>query len=95
MFRFQDAVPVHVHGRCNVAMAHKFLLNTNRSARFVQERTVRVSECVPTESSNPDIFAFRFENLVLNDACVVATACDVRREDESFSLGAFPIFQNG
>ena len=64
-------------------MAHEFLLNADRSTRFVQERTIRVPEDMPTDIWNADLLSGGFQDLLLNHARVLAPASDMRREDES------------
>ena len=49
---------------------------------------------VPTEPSNPDLFASWLENLALDDARVITTTCDVRGEDEPRGPVAPPILQD-
>src|ERR1700739_2772244 len=52
----------------SVGVPHQLLLYANRSASFVQERTVGVPEGVPAQSIDPDALALRLENLTLDDA---------------------------
>jgi hypothetical protein len=42
-----------------------------------------VPEDVPADTQKADLFTGKFQNLLLDDACVVAAAGDVRREDKS------------
>jgi len=43
-----------------------------------------MSEGLPTQTFDSDLFTLRFENLTLNDACVLATTRDVGGEDKTF-----------
>ena len=63
-------------------MTHQLLLYAYRSAGFVQERAVRMPECVPPKPLDANSFSLGFENVPLNDASVEATPGDGRREDE-------------
>jgi len=56
---------LHVHGRGYVAVSHQLLLYTNWSTRLVQELTIRVSEGVPAESRDADLFTFELESQIL------------------------------
>ena len=49
---------------------------------------------MPTQPSEPDLFTLRPENLALYDACVVATAGDVRGKNETLASITFTSFQN-
>ena len=44
-----------------------FLLDTNRSTRFVQKRAVGVAERVPADSRKTDLFTGWFQDLPLDD----------------------------
>src|ERR1039458_3412909 len=90
----QAGVAVDVHGRGHVAVPHEFLLHTDGSARFVQEGTIRVPEDVPTNSRMANLLTGRLQNLLLNDARVVAAAGDVRRKDKPGRSGSPPIAQD-
>lgn len=67
-----------------------FLLDSYQGIRFVQQRAIRVPEDVPTDPGKAVLFTSRLQNLLLNDARVVAAACNVRREDKPTRTVPFP-----
>src|ERR1035438_1489491 len=75
-------------------MTHKLLLDTNWSTRFVQKRTVRVSEGVPAKSRDADLFTFRLENLPLDHAGAETTTRDGRGEHQPLRAVTFPSQQD-